>query len=180
MVDESGDPVGFFSDDRTQADATGSRAARWSTSIAQYAEVDGIRVGTHSDANWIEADGREWTYGRFVIREFAYDVTRQCCASVARDVCVLLHLLTVGPAVCETRVRECMIEEQEPAAIGLPPAARHLQVPELHHLGLQGLLISRQRGEVLARCSGPCGLGSLRLAGRVSQWNREYDVRYAI
>ena len=75
--DAAGDLIGFYSDDRTQEDATGSRAARWSTPISQYAAVDGIRVGTRGDANWIEADGREWTYGRFVIRGLAYNVTRR-------------------------------------------------------------------------------------------------------
>ncbi len=74
--DAEGDLVGFISDDRTQEDAAGSRSARWSTPISQYAAVNGIRVGTHGDANWIEADGREWTYGRFIIRELAYNVVR--------------------------------------------------------------------------------------------------------
>ena len=38
--------------------------------------VNGIRVGTRGDATWIEPDGREWTYGRFTIREIAYNVDR--------------------------------------------------------------------------------------------------------
>lgn len=71
--DAAGDLIGFVSDDRTQEDASGSRSARWSTPITGYATVDGIRIGTRGDANWIEADGREWTYGRFTIREIAYN-----------------------------------------------------------------------------------------------------------
>jgi hypothetical protein len=35
--------------------------------------VDGIRIGTRGDANWIEPSG-EWTYGRFEIASIAYNV----------------------------------------------------------------------------------------------------------
>ena len=72
--DDSGDLVGFTSDDRTQEDASGSRNATWSTPISGYGEVNGVRVGTRGDANWIEKDGRAWTYGRFVIRQLQYNV----------------------------------------------------------------------------------------------------------
>ncbi len=71
----AGDLIGFISDDRTQETASGSRSARWSTPISGYAEIDGIRIGTRGDANWIEPDGREWTYGRFIIREIAYNLS---------------------------------------------------------------------------------------------------------
>jgi hypothetical protein len=71
--DAEGDLVGFTSADRAH-DRDGI-AAIWSTPISAYAEVDGIRVGTHGDANWIDAGG-EWTYGRFVIRSIAYNVGR--------------------------------------------------------------------------------------------------------
>jgi hypothetical protein len=70
-----GDLVGFLSGDRTQEDAKGSKNSPWSTPISEYAEVDGIRVGTHGSANWIEPTG-EWTYGKFVIRELAYNVAK--------------------------------------------------------------------------------------------------------
>jgi hypothetical protein len=73
--DDSGDLVGFLSNDRTQEDATGSRNVPWSTPISRYRDVDGIRVGSHGDANWVEASG-EWTYGRFEIRSIAYNVRR--------------------------------------------------------------------------------------------------------
>jgi hypothetical protein len=73
--DAAGDLVGFLSNDRTQEDATGSRTVPWSTPISGYREVDGIRVGTLGDANWIEPSG-EWTYGKFVIRAIAYNVER--------------------------------------------------------------------------------------------------------
>ena len=36
---------------------------------------DGIRVGALGDANWVEDSG-DWIYGKFEIREIAYNVTR--------------------------------------------------------------------------------------------------------
>ena len=69
--DANGDLVGFVSDDRSHARDEGP--ATWSTPISAYREVDGIRVGTHGDANWIDASG-EWTYGRFEITSLAYNV----------------------------------------------------------------------------------------------------------
>jgi len=69
--DTEGDLVGFESADRAH-DREGG-AAIWSTPISDYAVVDGIRVGTHGDANWIDDTG-EWTYGRFTIRSIAYNV----------------------------------------------------------------------------------------------------------
>lgn len=73
--DAAGDLVGFVSPDRPQEDAGSSRNVPWSTPISGYGEVDGIRVGTRGDANWIETTG-EWTYGRFTIRSIAYNVDR--------------------------------------------------------------------------------------------------------
>jgi hypothetical protein len=73
--DTAGDLVGFLSNDRTQEDAKGSRNAPWSTPISEYREIDGIRIGTHGDANWIETSG-EWTYGKFDIRSIAYNVDK--------------------------------------------------------------------------------------------------------
>ncbi len=35
--------------------------------------MNGIRVGTRGDANWIEPTG-EWMYGRFTITQIAYNV----------------------------------------------------------------------------------------------------------
>ncbi len=72
---DAGDLTGFVSTDRWQLDGTAVRNVPWSTPISAYAEVDGIRVGTRGDANWIAASG-EWTYGRFTIREIAYNVAR--------------------------------------------------------------------------------------------------------
>ncbi len=69
--DDAGDLIGFVSDDRAH-DRDGG-PARWSTPIGEYRVVDGIRVGTRGDANWIEPRG-EWTYGRFTIRSIAYNV----------------------------------------------------------------------------------------------------------
>lgn len=69
--DAEGDLVGFASADRAH-DRKGG-AAIWSTPISSYKEVDGVRVGTCGDANWIDATG-EWTYGRFFIRSIEYNV----------------------------------------------------------------------------------------------------------
>jgi hypothetical protein len=71
--DDAGDLVGFLSSDRTQEDEKGSRNVPWSTPISDYREVDGIRLGTRGDANWVETSG-EWTYGRFEIRSIAYNI----------------------------------------------------------------------------------------------------------
>jgi hypothetical protein len=38
----------------------GSRNLPWSTPISGYREVDGIRISTLGDANWVETSG-EWT-----------------------------------------------------------------------------------------------------------------------
>ncbi|MGA9858668.1 MAG: DUF6544 family protein [Solirubrobacteraceae bacterium] len=69
--DEAGDLVGFVSADRAH-DREGG-AALWSTPLSAYGDVDGVRVATHGDANWIDATG-EWTYGRFVVTSIAYNV----------------------------------------------------------------------------------------------------------
>lgn len=69
--DADGNLVGFTSADRAHDRKEGP--AIWSTPISHYANVDGVRVGTHGDANWIDSAG-EWTYGRFVIRSIAYNV----------------------------------------------------------------------------------------------------------
>jgi hypothetical protein len=73
--DPAGDLVGFRSNDRTQEDATGSHDTPWSTPISGYRDVDGVRIGTIGDANWI-ADSGEWTYGKFTIRSIAYNVDK--------------------------------------------------------------------------------------------------------
>ena len=71
--DAAGDLVGFLSNDRMQEDAQRSRNVPWSTPISGYREVDGIRIGSRGDANWVETAG-EWTYGKFEIRSIAYNV----------------------------------------------------------------------------------------------------------
>jgi hypothetical protein len=70
-----GELVGFVSNDRWLPDGTAATDVPWSTPISEYADVNGIRIGTRGDANWIAANG-EWTYGRFIIREIAYNVTK--------------------------------------------------------------------------------------------------------
>jgi hypothetical protein len=71
--DEAGDLIGFVANDRAH-DREGG-AAVWSTPISGYRVVDGIRVGTLGDANWLEPSG-EWTYGCFQITAIAYNVSR--------------------------------------------------------------------------------------------------------
>ena len=73
--DPTGDLVGFVSEDRWQAAPPSPLNVPWSTPISDYREVDGIRVGTHGDANWIAPTG-EWTYGRFNLRRIGYNVER--------------------------------------------------------------------------------------------------------
>jgi hypothetical protein len=73
--DAAGDLIGFISNDRSELNGKVAKNVPWSTPISAYAEVNGIRVGTKGDANWIEPSG-EWTYGKFTIREIAYNVTK--------------------------------------------------------------------------------------------------------
>lgn len=79
--DAAGDLVGFISPDRAH-DREGG-AASWSTPISGYRIVNGIRIGTRGDANWIER-GREWTYGRFEIVSITYNVGQQEVGSAPR------------------------------------------------------------------------------------------------
>ena len=71
--DDAGDLVGFVSNDRAH-DREGGAADMVHTDLG-YRQVDGIRIGAHGDANWIDASG-EWTYGRFEITSIAYNVAR--------------------------------------------------------------------------------------------------------
>jgi hypothetical protein len=71
--DAAGDLVGFRSNDRYAAKGKESVLLPWSTPISDYGEVDGVRLGRHGDANWVE-NGAEWTYGRFTVRSVAHNV----------------------------------------------------------------------------------------------------------
>ena len=73
--DPAGDLVGFVSEDRWQAAPPSPLNVPWSTPISDYREVDGVRVGSHGEANWIAPAG-EWTYGRFDVRRIEYNVER--------------------------------------------------------------------------------------------------------
>ncbi len=70
--DADGDLVGFISNDRKQV---AGRNIPWSTPISDYRVVDGIRIGTHGETNWVDPAG-EWTYGKFDIRSVAYNIDR--------------------------------------------------------------------------------------------------------
>lgn len=71
--DAIGDLTGFTSKDRAHGREGGP--AVWSTPLSGYREVNGIRIPTLGNANWIDGGG-EWTYGQFEIRDIAYNVTR--------------------------------------------------------------------------------------------------------
>ena len=73
--DPAGDLIGFVSDDRWQVAPPSPLNVPWSTPLSNYREVDGTRVATHGDANWLAPSG-EWTYGRFDILALAYNVQR--------------------------------------------------------------------------------------------------------
>ncbi len=73
--DTAGEPVGVLSIDRTQQDATGSRQVPSSSPIAAYREIDGVRVGSCGDAEWVESSGA-WTSGEFTIRALACNVSQ--------------------------------------------------------------------------------------------------------
>lgn len=73
--DTACDLVGFVSDVRWQGPPPSQRNVPWSTPISAYRVIDGIRVATHGEANWIAPTG-EWTYARFDVRSIAYNVER--------------------------------------------------------------------------------------------------------
>ncbi len=73
--DAAGDLVGFVSNDRSELSGKEIKRYPWSTPISDYAEVNGIRIGTRGNANWIEPTG-EWTYGKFTVKGIEYNVTK--------------------------------------------------------------------------------------------------------
>jgi hypothetical protein len=71
--DAAGDLVGFVSNDRSAIGASGARRMPWSTPISDYRLVEGIRVGAHGEAVWVEPTG-PWAYGRFQLTRLARNV----------------------------------------------------------------------------------------------------------
>ena len=74
--DDAGDLVGFLSHDRAEHSGKAVRAMPWSTPLSAYRDVDGIRLASKGDANWIAPEG-EWTYGRFEVTGIEYNVGRR-------------------------------------------------------------------------------------------------------
>lgn len=72
--DESGDLVGFVSNDRYELSAKEARNLPWSTPLSDYREVNGIRIAAKGDAIYVAPEG-EWTYGRFEVMRVEYNVT---------------------------------------------------------------------------------------------------------
>ncbi len=67
----NGELVDFVSDDRPASQDDGSlRAARWSTPLSDYRELDGRHVATVGDAIYHYPEG-DLTYGRFTVRSVA-------------------------------------------------------------------------------------------------------------
>jgi hypothetical protein len=70
----AGELTGFLSQDRSAISAAGARRLPWSTPISDYRTIDGIRIGSHGEAIWVEPSG-PWVYGTFQVTRIAYNVS---------------------------------------------------------------------------------------------------------
>jgi hypothetical protein len=70
--DDSGDLVGFVSEDRYQLDGKTEKRFPWSTPLARYHDFGGARLARVGEARWVEPGG-EWTYGEFVLERITYN-----------------------------------------------------------------------------------------------------------
>jgi hypothetical protein len=70
---ENGALMNFESDDRFKTDGKIHERARWSTPVASYGIVDGIKVPRAADARWSTA-AYDFAYARFEIQHIAYNV----------------------------------------------------------------------------------------------------------
>jgi hypothetical protein len=73
--DALGDLVNFRSDDRHQYDGKVDKLLPWLTPVSGYRAFGNVRLAAVGEARWLEAAG-EWTYGRFVLQDIAYNVKR--------------------------------------------------------------------------------------------------------
>lgn len=71
---EDGALINFESDDRFRTDGKVHERARWSTPVAEYSVVDGIKVPRVAEARWSTSD-YDYAYARFEIRTISYNVT---------------------------------------------------------------------------------------------------------
>jgi len=70
--DESGDLIGFVSEDRYQLDGKTEKRFPWSTPLAQHRDFGGTRLPREGEARWVEPGG-EWTYAKLVLQRITYD-----------------------------------------------------------------------------------------------------------
>jgi hypothetical protein len=73
-IDAQGDLVNFTSEDRSRAIDGGMVRRPFATPVRRLGTMAGTRVAVDGDANYTE-DGREWSYGRFLLTSLAYNVT---------------------------------------------------------------------------------------------------------
>ena len=70
--DAAGDLVNFRSEDRHQYDGKVDRQLPWLTPLSEYRDFGAARLAAVGEARWLE-QGKEWTYGRFVLASIAYN-----------------------------------------------------------------------------------------------------------
>lgn len=75
-VNDDGELVTFWSDDRPDSSSGEFVPMRWSTPVTQYRDVDGLHLMHRGGAVYDRPDG-PFMYGDFTVRSLAYDVTRQ-------------------------------------------------------------------------------------------------------
>jgi hypothetical protein len=72
----AGQLVNFVSDDRSQADSSGTfTPRRFSTPVRDYRDFGPVRVMSFGEARWLLPDG-EFTYGEFNLVELTYNGSR--------------------------------------------------------------------------------------------------------
>lgn len=73
VLDEAGDLVDFISEDRSRAAGNQMLQRRFATPVRKRGVMAGTQVVVDGDATWTD-EGREWTYGRFLLTSLAYNV----------------------------------------------------------------------------------------------------------
>jgi len=70
--DESGDLVGFVSEDRYQLDGKTEKRFPWSTPLGHYRGFGSARLASEGEARWVEPGGA-WTYAKLVLQRITYN-----------------------------------------------------------------------------------------------------------
>jgi len=73
VFNEDDELVDFVSDDRPDSSKGTFIPRRWNTPIADYQEINGLRLPTRGSAVYAYPDG-PFTYGAFTLRSIAYDL----------------------------------------------------------------------------------------------------------